>query len=118
MTDDATRRIETPMEPAAPAADAPMEPAAPPPPAAEPALGAPVSTTAPVVATASGGGRGRWVAAGLVAALAVVVTIGAILLFGQQSTPGALQYIPADAAVVAELRLDLPGDQMQHLGNL
>jgi hypothetical protein len=41
-----------------------------------------------------------------------------VVLFGQQAAPSALQYIPGDAAVVAELRLDLPGDQMQRLGTL
>lgn len=103
MTDDATRPIETP----------PVEPA----PESDPAITAPAAAPA-VSAQPSGGGRARWVAAGLVAVVAIVAMVGAVLLFGQQSTPVALQYIPGDAVAVAELRLDLPGDQMQHLGNL
>ena len=39
-------------------------------------------------------------------------------LLGSQPTPEALTYIPADAALVVELRPDLPGDQIQKLGNL
>lgn len=62
--------------------------------------------------------RTRWVIATAVVALAIVLTVGAVLLFGQQATPVALQYVPGDAAMVAEIRLDLPGDQMQKLGNL
>ena len=41
-----------------------------------------------------------------------------MLVLGKPSTPSALQYIPGDAAIVTEIRLDLPGDQMQHLGTL
>ncbi len=104
MTDDATRPIETPADIAAPA-EPPM------------AAAIPVAAT-PMAATAPGGGRGRWIVAGVIAALAIGAAIGAVLLFGQQSSPVALQYIPGNAVVVAELRLDLPGDQMQHLGNL
>jgi hypothetical protein len=110
MTDDATRPIETqlvePADDAAPIMDA------------DTAAVTPLAPTSPVAARATGGGRGRWVIAGLVAAVALAGTIGAVLLFGQQSTPVALQYIPGDAVAVAELRLDLPGDQLQHLGNL
>lgn len=140
MTDDATRPIETPTVPPAPA-EPPMQ-------AVEPTAAASTDTAAtadaavtadagapeavaPVAAAQYGGqpvaaatatspgrSRVRWTVAILVAGLAIAATIGAILLFGQQSTPVALQYIPGDAAVVAEMRLDLPGDQMQHLGNL
>ena len=130
MTDDQTRPIEnpqpddqprpgtTPVEPApAPAADAP-EPAASP-----EQVSGPESTMDAIMAgstgpAASAGGRLRWIVALGVAALAVVVAIGAILLLGSRPTPEALKYIPGDAAVVAEVRMDLPGDQMQKLGNL
>jgi hypothetical protein len=102
MTDDPTRRIETPGDASiVDAAEAPQAVAA-----------------VPVTATPSGGGRTRWAVALGVAGLAVAATIGAVVLFGQQAAPSALQYVPGDAAVVAEIRLDLPGDQMQHLGNL
>jgi hypothetical protein len=73
---------------------------------------------APVPATTSNQNRTRWVIAGAIVALAIALTVGAVLLFGQQTTPVALQYVPGDAAVVAEIRLDLPGDQLQKLGNL
>ena len=66
----------------------------------------------------SGGGRTRWAVAIGVAGLAIAAAIGAVILFGQQAAPSALQYVPGDAAIVAEVRLDLPGDQMQKLGNL
>ena len=102
MSDDPTRLIETPGDaPIVDAAEAPQAVAA-----------------VPVTATPSGGGRTRWAVALGVAGLAVAATIGAVVLFGQQAAPSALQYVPGDAAVVAEIRLDLPGDQMQHLGNL
>jgi hypothetical protein len=42
----------------------------------------------------------------------------AFLLLGARPTPEALRYIAGDSAVVAEVRLDLPGDQMQRVGNL
>jgi hypothetical protein len=50
--------------------------------------------------------------------LAISGAIAAVLLLGAQSMPEALKYIPGDAALVAELRMDLPGDQMQALGTL
>jgi hypothetical protein len=97
--DDETRPIETP-EPV------PTQPAQPMTPSAQPA-------------PASGGAsRLRWIVAGAVAALALAVTVGAVMLLGKSATPTALQYIPGDAAIVGEIRMDLPGDQLQHLGNL
>lgn len=121
MTDDPTKPIETPVEtPAAGAAvaSAPQAEAAatPPAPPAEAATAPLMAATTPAVAPSPS--RTRWVIAIGVAALAIAVTIGAVLLFGQQPAPSALQYVPGDAAVVAEIRLDLPGDQMQKLGNL
>ncbi|HXG27189.1 MAG TPA: DUF3352 domain-containing protein [Candidatus Binatia bacterium] len=83
----------------------------------------PAVASAPAVpVTASGGGAGpnrvRLLAGLGTAGLILVLTAGAVLLLGAPSTPEALRYIPADAGVVAELRMDLPGDQMQKLGNL
>jgi hypothetical protein len=119
--DDATRPIETPPQ-------SPVEPAAAPPaPAAataatEPAMAADATMAgAPVPGSqtpGAGAGRGRWIVAGVVAIAAIAVAIGAVVLFGEQSSPVALQYLPGDAAVVAEVRLDLPGDQLQKVGNL
>jgi hypothetical protein len=125
MSDDPTRPIETPMTTPAAADPVAADPAAPaaaeatPTDAAAPAEAAPAEATAtPVTVGRSGASRVRWAVAIVVAGLAIAFTIGAIVLFGQQTTPVALQYIPGDAAVVAEIRLDLPGDQMQRLGNL
>jgi len=110
MTDDQTRPIETPpaTEPAASA-----EPAAP----TEPATGP--AGTEPVVTTGGPGpNRVRWAVGLGVAGLAVAVAIGALIVLGSRPMPEALKYIPADAAAVIEVRMDLPGDQMQKLGNL
>ena len=111
MTDDQTRPIETT-----------------PPPTPEPAVGltpdeaapvAPAPTSAPVAAPrAPGASRTRWAVGLGVAGLAIVGAIAAFVLFGAQSSPEALRYVPGDAAFVAELRLDLPGDQLQKVGNL
>ncbi|NJD29341.1 MAG: DUF3352 domain-containing protein [Chloroflexi bacterium] len=65
-----------------------------------------------------GSSRGRWLIALAVAGAAVALLIAAVVLLGGRQTPEALRYIPADAVVVAELRLDLPGDQLQKVGNL
>lgn len=137
MTDDATRPIETPTDPPAtpePPVE-PVEPMAAAPADAAPAtaaqyaggaapvavatpVAAPVAAATPVAATGSGTSRIRWTVAILVAGLAIAATIGAVLMFSRPSTPVALQYIPGDAALVMEIRMDLPGDQMQALGNL
>jgi hypothetical protein len=110
--DDGTHPTETDV-PAAPAApgDAPATPT-------EVPAAAPSATAVPVATAAGGRNRLRWLLALAVAALAVAVTVGAVLLFGRSTTPSALQYIPGDAAIVGELRMDLPGDQLEHLGNL
>jgi Protein of unknown function (DUF3352) len=62
--------------------------------------------------------RARWLIGGGTALVAVVVVAGAALLLGNRPVPEALKYIPANSVVVAELRLDLPGDQFQKVGNL
>lgn len=67
---------------------------------------------------APGAGRGRWLVAIGVAGVAVAAIVAAVLLLGGRQTPEALRYVPADAVIVAELRLELPGDQLQKVGNL
>ena len=86
-------------------------------PAAEPtpAPGGSPTTTMPI---GLGSSRGRWLLALAVAGGALAVAIVAALLLGGRPTPEALTYIPGDSAVVAELRMDLPGDQLQKVGNL
>jgi hypothetical protein len=60
----------------------------------------------------------RWlIAAGAIVAAIAIVGVAYIVL-SARPVPAALTYIPADADVVAELRMDLPGDQLQRVGNL
>jgi Protein of unknown function (DUF3352) len=66
----------------------------------------------------AGPSRGRWVVVIGVAGLAIVGAVAAIAVLSGRPTPEALRYIPADEAMVAELRMDLPGDQLQKVGNL
>ena len=109
MTDDQTRANETPMPDATPPTEATnLAPAAA---ASGPAVGAGVSA-------APGPNRLRLLAGLGVAGLILVLTAGALFLMGNRTTPEALKYIPADSAAVFEVRMDLPGDQMQKLGNL
>ena len=120
MTDDLTRPIETPPPPEQPAADAapPTTDSAPPTTdSAAAAAPAPAGTQPVVTAATPGPNRVRWAIGLGVAALAVAVAIGAILVLGSHPAPEALKYISADAAVVVEVRMDLPGDQLQKLGN-
>lgn len=71
-----------------------------------------------VAVAAPGSNRGRWILALGVAGLAIAVAIGAMLMMSRPTTPEALRYVPGDAPLVAEIRMDMPGDQMQNLGNL
>ena len=92
-------------------------------PSTEPGTVTEPATTAEATAVAiapSGVGtsRGRWLVALGVSAGAIAIAIAAALLLGGRATPEALTYVPGNSAVVAELRLDLPGDQLQKVGNL
>lgn len=63
------------------------------------------------------GGTLRWAIALLVTVLVVAVGFAAAVLLAGQSAPSNLVgYVPADSVVYGELRLDLPGDQRQKLG--
>jgi hypothetical protein len=77
----------------------------------------PATPPAPVPPRSGASGR-RWLIAFGVAGLVLGVTAIALILLGSRSTPEALRYIPANMPVVAELRVDLPGDQLQKVGNL
>jgi len=119
MTDDLTRPNETPpgTEPAIPPQDSiAATPADEPTPA--PSETAPAGTQPVVTTGAPGPNRMRWAIGIGVAALAVAVAIGAFIVLGSRPAPEALKYIPADASLVAEIRMDLPGDQLQKLGTL
>lgn len=77
---------------------------------------APVSTTAQPVQP-SRGGRVRWAMALLITVVIVGIgAVAALLLTGQSAPSSVVGYAPADSIMYAELRLDLPGDQRQELG--
>jgi hypothetical protein len=76
---------------------------------------APAEALAPALA---GGSRARWLIGLGVFGIALAGTIGAIILLGARPTPEALRYLPGDTAIVGEIRMDLPGDQLQKVGNL
>jgi hypothetical protein len=115
MTDDQTRAYETSTpEPTTPPPGDPG-PATPPPSEPAPATPPPPAVTQPA---RSGSNRGRWILGLGLAGLVIALTAGALIVLNSGSaTPEALKYIPADSAMVAEVRMDLPGDQMQKLGN-
>lgn len=132
MTNDPTQQYETnPPSALPPAAPDPAVPdPAVPDPAAVPPSGTPPSdpprsdapsdaaTVAVAPVAASGASKARWLVALGVVAVAAAVVVGALLFFGKTSAPDALAYIPGDSAFVMELRMDLPGDQLQNVGNL
>lgn len=132
MTDDQTRPIGSPRSTDSPSGDPllrdavtgdttptpGMPPAAMPPYLSAPVMGAPAMAAPAPAAPPARSNRGRWIVALGVVGLAIAIIVGVLLFTGGTTTPEALRYVPGDAAVVAELRLDLPGDQMQHLGNL
>jgi hypothetical protein len=78
-------------------------------------------TAATPVATAPigsrGGGRARWAAAAGLLALVIGVTgIAALSLTGASPAADVLGYVPDDSVMYGEVRLDLPGDQRQEVG--
>src|SRR5215207_4276166 len=118
MTDDQTRANETPNpDPTSPTEATSLAPAA----GGPEDLGTP-GVAAPAVAASTsispGPNRMRLLAGLGIAGLILVITAGVLFLLGSPTTPEALKYIPADSAAVFEVRMDLPGDQMQKLGNL
>jgi hypothetical protein len=121
MTDDQTRAYDagTPgaeagTPPGAATPNAPVPDAATPD-AATPPPPPPVAAAAP---NPRGPSRARWVIALGVVGVVIALTIAGALLLGTASAPEALKYVPADAGFVAEVRMDLPGDQLQKVGNL
>ena len=61
--------------------------------------------------------RVRWLAAGVIVALIVGVSALATLsLTGSSPASTVVGYVPADSVAYGELRLDLPGDQRQEVG--
>lgn len=113
---------DTTVTPAAPAATetAPAAPPAAPADAtpASAAAAAPPAAAPPAAVPPSGASGRRWLVAFGVAGLVLAITAISVILLGSRSSPEALRYIPADMPIVAELRVDLPGDQLQKVGNL
>ena len=64
------------------------------------------------------GSRRRWIVASLVVVVALGAVVAAAFLLGRPQPAEALAYVPADSALVVEIRRDLPGDQRIHAGNL
>jgi len=77
-----------------------------------------VAATGHVARPAGASNRTRWIVAGLALVLVAGITIGAGILLSGRATPEALGYIPSSMTAVAEVRMDLPGDQLQKVGNL
>ena len=84
---------------------------------ATPVATTPLGTGATTPTTAPRRNRVRWLAAGAIVALIVGVTIEAtLMLTGSSPTSTVAGYVPADSVAYGELRLDLPGDQRQEVG--
>ncbi|MEO8462996.1 MAG: DUF3352 domain-containing protein [Chloroflexota bacterium] len=62
--------------------------------------------------------RRRWMIAGGIAAAAVIGAVAAVAFLGARPMPEAFQYLPANSALVVELRPELPGDQRARLAAL
>lgn len=61
--------------------------------------------------------RARLIAAGALIAIVVGTTaVATLLLTGASPTSAVLGYVPADSVAYGEVRLDLPGDQRQKVG--
>ncbi len=106
----------------------PSEPTTSPPPTSLPATSVETETTAVPVPTRSieapdagtppaKPNRARWfAAAGLIALVVGATTLITLSLTASAPSSAVLGYVPADSTMYGELRLDLPGDQRQKLG--
>ena len=111
-----------------PTPDQPSSPPASPPPNPTPTSGVETETTAVPVATqpiaapeastvAPKSSRTRWfVAAGAIALVILVTTLITLSLTASAPSSVVLGYVPADSTMYGEVRLDLPGDQRQKVG--
>ena len=85
--------------------------------AGTPVATTPLGTGADTPTTGPRRNRNRWIAAGVIVALIVAVTgITLFALTGASPTSTVAGYVPADSVAYGELRLDLPGDQRQEVG--
>ena len=84
---------------------------------AAPIATTPLGTGGGTPTTAPRRDRARWLAAGVIVALIVGVTAIAVLsLTGSSPASTVVRYVPTDSVAYGELRLDLPGDQRQKVG--
>ncbi len=61
--------------------------------------------------------RARWLAAaGIVGLIVAITAIATLSLTGASPASTVVGYVPADSVAYGELRLDLPGDQRQEVG--
>lgn len=71
----------------------------------------------PAAQVAPGGGRQRWlIAAGIIGVLVVVSALAFSLFTGRAANASVLGYVPNESIMYGEVRLDLPGDQRQAVG--
>jgi Protein of unknown function (DUF3352) len=72
---------------------------------------------APASTTSTKPNRTRWfVAAGAIALVIAATTLITLSLTASAPSSAVLGYVPADSTMYGELRLDLPGDQRQKVG--
>jgi uncharacterized protein DUF3352 len=77
----------------------------------------PITAPEPLAASAPKPSRARWfAAAGLIAIVVGATTLITLSLTGSSPRSVVLGYVPADSTMYGELRLDLPGDQRQKVG--
>jgi Protein of unknown function (DUF3352) len=126
MTD--FERPTTDPTPSQPASTPPSSVPASSPPSAGPTSGVETETSAVPVptqpiaaseasATSAKAGRTRWlVAAGAIAMVVLVTTLITLSLTASAPSSAVLGYVPADSSMYGEVRLDLPGDQRQKVG--
>jgi hypothetical protein len=93
-------------------------PTSPPPPETGTFGSAPSDQPSPQrAATVQSQSRTRWLAAaGIIALIVGVTAIGTLALTGSSPAATVAGYVPADSLMYGELRLDLPGDQRQKIG--
>jgi uncharacterized protein DUF3352 len=84
---------------------------------ATPIATAPIGTQGAPAPTTPPRSRVRWVAAlALVALIVGVTALATLSLIGSSPTSTVVRYVPTDSLAYGELRLDLPGDQRQKVG--
>jgi hypothetical protein len=105
VTDDLEKTTINPPEPAD--ADEPY-------PAPAPNV---LASEVPTTQVVPGNGRQRWmIAAGIIGVLVVVSAVAFSLFTGRAANATVLGYVPSDSIMYGEIRMDLPGDQRNAVG--